>query len=240
MKKIIYVPLEHLDKRYTKLMDIQILNILDINKYNYTRVYGKELTNKIETGFFLDAIGTNYFKASQVMKIMKMFRDGKIKDGDVFFFSDLWFPGIEAIKYVTSFLKIDVKITGILHAGSWTETDDVRTYMKDWAKYIERGWFKFIDVAFVGSKHHKNEILKHKRTLDADKIVVYPLAFSTKDIIKLAKPLSWDEREDNIIFPHRLHWEKQPEVFDRIMNMAGFTENDTFRSNQIRESMASL
>lgn len=218
MVKLWYIPLEHLDKRYTIMMDKQILRELKKSNIDYERVYGKELTKKIETGFFLDSIGTNYFKASQIMKIMELFQNKKIKDGDVFFFSDLWFPGIEAIKYVTSFLGYDnIRITGIMHAGSWTETDDVRTYMKFWAKHTEIGWFRLADKVFLGSKHHKSEITKRKRCRDNEKLEVTGLAFSVDDILKLAKPIPWEKREDNVVFPHRIHWEKQPEVFDKFM-----------------------
>lgn len=218
MAKIIYIPLEHLDKRYTILMDKQIIKTLDENKFSYVRIYGKELTQSIETGFFLDAIGTNFFKFSQLMQVMEMFKNGEIKNGDIFFFSDLWFPGIEAINYVTSFLKMKVYITGILHAGSWTETDDVRTYMESWAKDIEKGWFKFYDLVFVGSEHHKKEILRRKRCTNSKKIIVTPLSFSSEAIFKIAKPLEWKEREDVIVFPHRIHWEKQPQVFDKFLS----------------------
>jgi glycosyltransferase involved in cell wall biosynthesis len=222
-------------------MDKQIIDILDKNKLNYKRIYGKELTNKIETGFFLDAIGTNYFKFSQLMTIMKMFKNKEINNGDIFFFSDLWFPGIEAIKYVTSFLNIKVYITGIFHAGSWTETDDVRTYMLDWAMCIENGWFEFIDLAFVGSEHHKQEIIKRKRCNDKNKILVCPLSFDTKKIIKKGNPLPWEKRENNIIFPHRIHWEKQPEIFDDFMNkIEGFTGIKTMEQNLSKEEYYKL
>jgi len=218
MVKLWYIPLEHLDKRYTRMMDKQIIRELKKSKIKYERIYGEELTSTIETGFFLDAIGTNYFKASQIMKIMKLFQDKKIGKNDVFFFSDLWFPGIESIKYVTSFLGYDsVKITGIMHAGSWTETDDVRTYMKFWAKYSEIGWFRLVNKVFLGSKHHKKEINNRNRCRDNKKLAVTGLAFSIADIYKIAKPLPWKERDNTVVFPHRIHWEKQPKVFDKFM-----------------------
>lgn len=232
MGKVWYIPLEHLDKRYTILMDKQIVKELKYVGLEYERIYGNELTDEIETGFFLDAIGTNYFKFSQLMKIMRLFKNRKIKDGDIFFFSDLWFPGIEAIPYTASFMKLKIKITGIMHAGSWTETDDVRTLMKEWAKDIEKGWFKFIDIVFLGSNHHKSEIVMRGRTLDINKLKVSGLAFSSKEILSIAPSLPWEERDNVIVFPHRLHWEKQPEVFDTFMKtVPEFTAFKTMEHN---------
>ena len=219
MANLWYVPLEPLDKRYTVLMDKQLQNEFVKHKIKYEKIGGETLRDEIKVGSFLDAVSTNYYKLSQLQKILKLIDSEQIKNGDTFFFSDLWFPGIEAIPYTAAFKKLKINITGIMHAGSWTETDDVRTYMKNWAKYIEQGWFEFIDKIFVGSYFHRNEIIKRKRIIDSSKIKVTGLTFDSKEIYSMVKPMPWKDRKNQIIFPHRLHWEKQPEVFDKFIKI---------------------
>lgn len=210
---IYYLPLEHLDKRYTVLMDQQIERELKRQKKKYKKIDGEVLSSDIETGAFLDSDSTVHFKMSQIMKIAKLFKRDEIKDGDLFFVSDLWFPGIEAIKYMAFFHRIQVKVKGILHAGSFTETDYVRG-LEDWAQWIERGWFKMFDEIFLGSNFIKQELVEKSRIIDFTKLRVTGLPFVLEDYYKIVKPT--DEKEDIVIFSGRLDDEKQPWIFDRL------------------------
>jgi hypothetical protein len=120
---IYYLPLEHIERRYTALLDKQLMREFRKQKKAFIKIDGELLTTKIETGAFLDSEGTNYYKFSQLQKVCRLFKEGKIKQDDTFFVSDLWFPGIESIKYMAYFRGIRVNIKGLLHAGSFTETD---------------------------------------------------------------------------------------------------------------------
>jgi len=212
-----YIPLEYLENRYTGMMDRKVKKVFRERNVNYIEIEGKMLTDKIETGAFLDSEGTNYFKFSQLMEICKRFKSGDITDGDKFFVSDLWFPGIEAIKYMATFRKIDVKIYGIMHAGSWTDTDFVRP-METWAKDIEIGWFKMFEKVFVGSRFHKWDIVGKARAVQ-DKIEVTGLVFDSEYILSLIdQPVV---KEDIVVFPHRLDDEKQPWYFDELAKYFG-------------------
>ena len=104
--KIIYVPIEPLEERYTAQMDTWVRATFERLKIPYIRVEGEQLTSTIESGSVLDAEGTNYYKFSQLMQICKMIKDKIIVDGDIVFFSDSWFPGQEAIPYMAHLEKI--------------------------------------------------------------------------------------------------------------------------------------
>jgi glycosyltransferase involved in cell wall biosynthesis len=211
-----YLPLEYLDARYTILMDRQLKD--SFKKYNvsFTEISGIDIVaGQISTGAFLDSDGTNYFKFSQLQKICCLFKNGEVQNGDVFFVSDLWFPGLECIKYMAMFHKIEVKICGIFHAGSWTTTDYV-ALLKEWAHDIEVGWFKMIDKIFVGSKFHKQEILNNKICFDKDKILVTGLPFSVNDIRTSSRDKICKNKKDIVIFSGRLDLEKHPEFFDEM------------------------
>ncbi len=216
MNNLWYLPLENLDKRYTILMDKQLCQAFsDLDITNVRRIYGQELTQSIETGAFLDSDGTNYFKFSQLQEICKAFHNGEVKDGDVFFISDLWFPGLVSIPYMAMFHKIKVKICGIFHAGSWTTTDYV-ALLKKWAHHTEVGWFELVSKIFVGTQFHKDEILKNKVCSNEDKIFVTGLPFDTKDICTDNRMQICQNKKDIVVFNSRLDDEKHPEAFDYV------------------------
>lgn len=215
-----YVPLEYLDERYTISMDKLLRKAFEINGIDYRVIEGKNLSNKIESGAFLDFAGTNYFKSSQIQKIAQLFFEGKVKNGDIFLFSDLWFPGIDALPYMAKLGGVDIKIVGCLHAGSWTPSDFVAQSLREYCKYIERGWFEFFDQIYVGSFFHKKEIIDNLTGKDERKESI------DKKIIVTRLPYDYDyvrsfhngnEKQRKVIFPHRFHWEKGA---DRFLEMA--------------------
>ena len=130
MSKIIYIPLEHIDGRYTVHMDRDIEKYLQDNNLEYVKIMPTYETPPLPEGQFLNAAFTSKFKSLQMAEISAMFERGEIADGDRFFFSDIWFPGIENIAYMKYFNKVDVKITGIIHAGSFTDTDFVPVFLQ--------------------------------------------------------------------------------------------------------------
>ena len=212
MKTVYYLSLEPLEMRYTKMQDRVTQEAFKRANYKLEAIGGDTLSDSIKTGAFLDSNSTNYFKFSQLRNIAKMFSDGKIKDGSIFYVSDLWFPGLEAIKYMAFFQKIDIKIYGIFHAGSFTPTDFVNG-MKNWAAFFERGWLRMVDGVFVGTEQVRQDLLR-TFTLgfeELEKIHVTGLAYDSKEVEKYLS-----EKENIIVFPHRLHKEKQPELFDKL------------------------
>ncbi len=212
-----YFPLEFLGKRYTQMMNKDLQ--LSFTKYGIkvTSILGSVLTDEIETGSFLDSESTNHFKFTQLQEICQIFKKGEVKDGDVFFFSDLWFPGIESIKYMAMFKNINIKICGIFHAGSWIDSDYV-AQLKPWVHNIERGWMKMCDEIYIGSRFHKNEIQDDfKFPLDfMGKYVVTGLPFRPQDILTDQRKELMKNKLNIITFTGRLCEEKHPEVFDHL------------------------
>ena len=207
---LVYVPLEHIDGRYTVHMDRDIEAYLNAEGLEYVKVMPTTETPSLPEGQFLNAAFTSKFKALQIAEISAMFESGKIKDGDTIFFSDIWFPGIESIAYMKYFTKKDVKITGIIHAGSFTDTDFVRD-MERWAKNFEDIIFDISDTIYCASNFIKDDIIK-KRMVDPNKLVVTGLPV---DYSGLDQHLGQD-KENIVIFNGRLCDEKQPWLFDEL------------------------
>ena len=210
MSKLIYVPLEHIPGRYTVHMDRDIELYLNENNVEYVKVMPTYETPPLPEGQFLNSAFTSKFKSLQMAEIASMYENGDINSGDTFFFSDIWFPGIESIAYMNYFTKTDAKITGIIHAGSFTDTDFVRD-MERWAKNFEDIIFDISDTVYCASEFIKADILK-KRIVSPDKLVVSGLPVDYTGL----EPFLGKEKENIVVFNGRLCDEKQPWLFDEL------------------------
>lgn len=205
------VPIEKYEERYTEQWSRWFPAAYSVLGLDFVNVEGESITAKVESGSVLDCYGTNYYKASQLQKLILLIREGKINDGDTIFFHDLWFPGIEAIQYIRDITKKEFKIWGILHAGTWDRHDfTTLNGMRKWGKYVEKGWLEFFDKVFLGSEFHKQIILKRCNRKVAEKLVVSGIPFEYKEVQRKQK------KENIVVFPHRLNKEKQPWLFDNL------------------------
>ncbi len=208
---IYIVPIEPLEERYSSQWRTWFSKFFESKDVDHEFIDGVPLTYTIEQGAFLDVCGTNYYKASQLMQIAKLIHAGKVHNtGNVFLFMDLWFPGLEMLAYMRSALGLSFKITGMLHAGTYDPNDFLTKHnMEIWGKPLEESWFTFVDDIFVATNYHKF-LLKKRRQCFPDKIHVtgFPIYPDFVD--------SKCEKENIVVFPHRLDVEKRPDVFDRL------------------------
>ncbi len=86
MSKLIYVPLEHIEGRYTVHMDRDITNYLEDNGIEYLKILPTEKSADLPEGMFLNAAFTTRFKSMQMATIAALYEQNQIDDGDVFFF----------------------------------------------------------------------------------------------------------------------------------------------------------
>ena len=150
MSKIIYLPLEHIESRYTVHMDRDITDYLERSGKEYIRIYPDiPSPTTMKAGSFLDAEFTIRFKAAQVAELARLYREDVIDSGDIIWSSDIWHPGLpESVAYMNYFAKKDVKLRGFIHAGSFTDTDFVRD-MERWAKNFEDNIFDICAVIYI-------------------------------------------------------------------------------------------
>jgi len=212
---IIHVPIENIPTRYTADWIDQFETAFKRTNTNFITVLGN--TNKeipIQTGSVLDAIGTSLYKNDQISKLIKMISNGEIKDDDVIFFADLWFPGIETLFYIRSLTGIQFKIAGIFHAGTWDSFDFTsRTGMRNWGQHLELSWLLGVDLIFVATQFHKDMIVMNSGEFDDSKIFVTGIPFYAEE---LRQKYPFESKENLIVFPHRCDEEKHPEKFDRL------------------------
>jgi hypothetical protein len=217
MSKIIYLPLEHIESRYTVHMDRDILKYLENSGKEYIRIYPDiPSPQKMKAGSFLDAEFTIRFKAAQIAEVARLYREDVIDTGDIVWSSDLWHPGLpESIAYMNYFAKKNVRLRGLIHAGSFTDTDFVRD-MERWAKNFEDNLFDIADEIYCGSDFIKDDIVK-KRIIQPDKLVPTGFPLDTENLDKVKKV----EKENIVIFSGRNVDEKQPWLFKQMRDKIG-------------------
>lgn len=216
--KIFYVPIEPYETRYTADWISQFEDEFTNNGIDYVTVLGNAVSSTVTDGGVLDACGTHIYKFSQLTKIVNLIQTGNISDGDVIFFADLWFPGIESLFYIRNMLNIEFKIEGIFHAGTYDQFDfTCRNGMRSWGKWLEAGWFCGIDKIFVATDFHKQLLLQNSISIrDLEKkIFVTGLPFYAKT---LREKYYNSNKENIVVFPHRMDSEKHPEMFSGLVD----------------------
>lgn len=237
--RIFHCPIESYDSRYTVDWVSQFERVFKENiEITFFKTIGDTSIRKIEDGCVLDACGTHMYKFKQLHELMTLIKNREIQDGDIIFFADAWFPGLESLFYVRAITGINFKIAGILHAGTWDPYDFTsRTNMRYWGQDVELSWLKGMDLIFVATQWHKDLIVMNSGDFDRDKIFVTGLPFYAKE---LEKKYPIQEKENFIVFPHRLDIEKHPEKFERLARKypkwtfiktmeKNFTRNEYFR-----------
>ena len=212
--KILNVPIESLEERYSAQWNTWFPSVFSNLGVDFETICGDTLTEKISTGSFLDVYSTNYFKFSQLGKIIKLAYEKKLTKDTIVFFHDLWFPGLEALQYVRQGAGLKFKLGGILHAGTYDPYDFLsKRGMGSWGEHLENSWFEFVDFVFVATEFHKELLIKNRR-INPKKIFITGLPLYKSQL----PDFSYVEKENIVVFPHRLDSEKNPQLFDKLGN----------------------
>lgn len=246
MNTIYIVPIEPLEERYTGEWYRFLPSEFMSEGWNVVQIDGTPTTDAIETGSFLDINSTIHYKAGQMQKISELFRKKQIKEGDVFFISDLEFWGIESLRMLSQINGVPIKIYGFLHAASYTK-EDAFAVAADYQKYTEIGWLKAVDGIFVGTHYHKRAVWERRiipivgdtfegaRIAEKIHVVGNPLFMTAYDPyptqkrnkIVITNRFDSEKRPDQSLLVARLVKEKVPDV-----EVVVTTSRPTFRSNK--------
>lgn len=251
MNTIYVVALEPIPTRYTWEWFTHIPAML--NKYiaknnldlKVVQIDALEVISCSDTtsGAFLNFAATNVWKSVQLQKIATLINDGKINNGDVFYFTDAWNPAIIQLRYMLSLMRIDATIHAQWHAGYHDPYDQLNTRLvyKDnrWIVDFERSLFHAIDYNYFTTDFYLNLFTKnvltevytqdkpgyqYQNVLDYNKICKagYPLSY----LIEKANELKNIKKENLVIFPHRLAKEKNPQRFAILKKIILEKRND--------------
>jgi hypothetical protein len=195
------VSLEPLETRYTA----QWQKWFNEEFPDSVEIPGDTLSELSNNKNFLDPFQTNIWKSEQIIKISNLFRENKIKEWDKFLFLDAWHYGIIALKYMSALSNTKVQMYGLWHAGSYDPYDllgqlNLDNYFDDFESSI----FKCLDKSFVATEFHKNLILNNYPNA---RVIVTGFPYKFEDLPKFDI-----QKENLILFPHRLSNEKQPNI----------------------------
>ncbi len=214
MKTLIYVPIEPLTERYTEQWYREFPISFIQGGFDVTVIDGTPLEDTVKVGTFLDINSTVNYKCSQLMQIAQLFNRGAVKDGTTFFFGDIEFWGIESIRLMADMNKVKVKLTGFLHAASYTKGDAFEI-AASYQQYTEVGWLAAFDKVFVGSHYHKEAVITRRlQPLGAEhlasRIVVTGNPMFDSAYEKIDKVTC--ERENRVLLTNRFDSEKNPKA----------------------------
>lgn len=210
------LPIEPFEQRYTVqwlrwFTGPQFKNALGCD---VVTTQGQPLTRGIERGQWLDVFGTHFYKATQLAEMVRRIRDGDVQDGDVVLMLDAWNPAVASLAYMRDAGGIDLRIVGLLHAGTWDPHDYLtQAGFSRWARPLELGMLKACDALCVATEFHATLLrFAFGDELPPLRVTGFPLYASEFG----SASIPWCERERLVLFPHRLAPEKQPEIFERI------------------------
>lgn len=209
---MIYLPLEHIEQRYTTHLDRDILDYLTRNKIEFKYMSPETLGHTIVNGSFLDAGNTVYRQFYQFSELIEGLYSGEIATDETLFVTDIWNFALMAIPYLNFFCNYNLKVQGVLHAGSFTDTDFVRK-MERVYKGFEESIFDICEKIYVGSEFIRQDLLS-KRFVSPGKVIAAPGI--PLDFDGLKPYLSQEKKEDLIVFNGRNVDEKQPYLFELL------------------------
>ncbi len=231
MKTIYIVDLEPVETRYTaqwkKFLPEQLTMFLGEEDYNVQVISGGEVPQTTTPGAFLNFAGTNSYKSQQMLEIANLVASGTVKDGDYFLYTDAWNPTVIQLKYMAELLGINIKIGGMWHAGSYDPADFLGRLIgaKPWVRYAEASMFECYDHNFYATRFHVNLFAQSflNTTEDIEKnlasgqmqIVGWPMEYLKSTLA----PYKGKDKENIVLFPHRMAPEKQPDIFKHLATL---------------------
>lgn len=247
------LPLEPLEERYTGAWFRWLPEFFG-QAYDVHSLHGSALSEGVRVGAFLDLFSSAHYKATQLAAVASLFDRGRVKPGDTFFVSDIEFPGMEQIRYLSRLSGVPVKIFGTLQAGSYTRGDFMEP-MADIGQHAELAWVMACDRVFVGSAYHRDAFLDRRAKLCgaavveacASRFCVSGNPWRTLEARALAEGAP-EGRSIDVLFPHRPDREKGigemlsvlPALLRRGLRVAFTTGRASYRSTNAPELAAEV
>lgn len=213
-KQLVILSLEPIETRYTCQWFKWLPRYFNfcIQDIEVVQIDGTTDLSPATEGAFLNFIATNHWKSSQATEFFDRVSKGLISDDAVILITDFWNPVVHMIRYTNDLMGKNWKIVGIAHAGMYDPQDCLGRQFKNkvWGTHLETAMFEAYDkVVFATDWHIELFCLGRKDIINHDKILKSGLPF---DFLHSSLNYALD-KENIILFPHRLAPEKQHDVF---------------------------
>lgn len=192
-------------------------------QYNIVTLIGNQIDSSPKTseGAFLNFIDTNYWKNTQINRLIQMIQKGQVHKKDKVIFMDAWHSGILQTRYMSDLLELELEIHSIWHAGSYDPQDFLGRKIQDkrWSFNAERSYFFASTKNYFATEFHLKLIQNGLGLSNEDMInKAYHVGFPFDYLQDICKHADIEKKEDIILFPHRITSEKQPEIFEDLAN----------------------
>lgn len=213
MKNIYVVDIEYIPTRYSSQWKKWIPSEINNAGLNCVVIDGPDNEDYETTpGGFFNFFETNLYKMVQGQKLAKLFMEDKIQDGDIFLFTDGWHPAVISLRQMINLSGKKVEMFGMFHAGAYDPADILGQTCRENFLNVEVGYLDCLDKAFFATNFSKNLMLNNLPINKAKKDDLSKKMFVT------GFPYNFDhlyskEKENKILFPHRISPEKHIELF---------------------------
>jgi hypothetical protein len=217
MRKLWYCGLEPYNARYTLQLTDWNTEAFDRRGIKYVVVPGETLDDSkaIVTGQVLDAHGRSYYSMSQMMRLVKLMREGKVDSKDVIYFEDMFQPGIESLPYILN--QIDPSKRPKIFVRCLAQTIDPDDFVHVWGmqKWMS-DYEKMVNGFVTGVLATSEEMVMNMKIAGwtAPIYNVSGLAFGRNEVMSRVERLkSFNDRRMRVVFSARWDQEKQPDFY---------------------------
>lgn len=247
LPKLIYVPLEPYEQRYTGQLSRAWTGWFERNwidaDIDYIRIDGPAdmRAEEIQVGQVVDGFARWRWSAHQISNLIVLAMQGHITDDHVIYFDDFWTPGMGHLFYVFDQLGIFPKVYSFCWAQSVDEHDFTHK-MSTWLRHFERGIGSCMTGVFVANSMLKHLLSVHG-VLSRDRIHVVGLPFDSREVFDTWQkefPGNSETQQPLVVYSSRCDTEKDPlfflEVAKRVWALESF---GGFDFNQVRFAICS-
>jgi glycosyltransferase involved in cell wall biosynthesis len=210
-KKVWYLGLEPLKARYTGQLTEDWMPAAfnqfksDVDFISVPGDYDPD--QEIKVGAVLDAVGRGVFAMSQVTRLLDAIRFNDFQDGDIVYIQDMWHPGVEALFYAWDLYGYkDVKV----YTRCWAQSVDEYDFtfpMREWMRYYELGFDKYLTGIFVASTIHRDQLREAGFTAP---IHVLGLPVHSESVRNTAGDTNKQFKDNVVVYTSRFDKEKNP------------------------------
>ena len=223
MSNIWIFSLEPLETRYTCEWHTHVPALIksSLPEYTVMQIDGIQKNTATTSGAFLNFSDTNYWKSSQLIEFLEQFNAGNVKPGDQIVITDFWNPVVLQLRYMSDLLGLNWKIHGLAHAGAYDPADFLGRGAGhlEWADYTERAFFYAYDHLYFATEFHIELFAKNRFNTTGLQLMnnnpgrIVRSGWPMEYLEETMQPYINTEKEDIVVFPHRIAPEKQLEIF---------------------------
>ncbi len=223
MRRLIYLPLEQYQERYTEWLsspegaietDLKTLNI------PYTVIRPHNHLSRITHGQVVDVQERMAWGFAQVQMLSSLILNGGVSSETVIFIEDFWLPGMEMIPYTLStYFGTNKSNWPKMYAYCFAQSCDPNDFTAPWSWWIhdfECAWGSLLEGMFVSCPEHK--WLAHEYA--PGKTYVVGLPFSSEVVKRIPLQQQFPaRRQKRVVWSSRWDTEKNPDFFMKLAEL---------------------